>query len=123
MPFLPVREDFHPKRNQARQKLATLPRNRFKDLASDVFFELRRRYPEFEEEMEAEEEEVSSRLVSNCGIGLKLTTYRTGRDYTMNHLPHLDLDTRSQRQDTPTTPLNPHSNSLIDNESLRLLHP
>jgi hypothetical protein len=49
-PFLPVRQDFHPKRNQARQKLATLPKNRFKDLASDVFFELRRRYPEFEEQ-------------------------------------------------------------------------
>ncbi len=49
-PFLPVRDDFHPKRNQARQKLATLPKNRFKDLASDVFFELRRRYPEFEAE-------------------------------------------------------------------------
>lgn len=49
-PFLPVRDDFHPKRNQARQKLATLPKNRFKDLASDVSFELRRRYPEFEAE-------------------------------------------------------------------------
>ncbi|BEI84709.1 hypothetical protein CcaverHIS002_0501100 [Cutaneotrichosporon cavernicola] len=49
-PFLPVRDDFHPKRNQARQKLATLPKNRFKDLSSDVFFELRRRYPEFEAE-------------------------------------------------------------------------
>ncbi len=48
-PFLPVRQDFHPKRNQARQKLATLPKNRFKDLASDVYFELKRRYPEFEE--------------------------------------------------------------------------
>lgn len=50
LPFLPVRDDFHPKRNQARQKLATLPKNRFKDLASDVFFELRRRYPEFEDD-------------------------------------------------------------------------
>jgi hypothetical protein len=30
--------------------LATLPRNRFKDLASDVFHELRRRYPEFDEQ-------------------------------------------------------------------------
>lgn len=44
-----MRDDFHPKRNQARQKLATLPKNRFKDLASDVFFELRRRYPEFDD--------------------------------------------------------------------------
>uniref|UniRef100_A0A1D1XK04 Uncharacterized protein C3G9.05 n=1 Tax=Anthurium amnicola TaxID=1678845 RepID=A0A1D1XK04_9ARAE len=47
VPFLPVRDEFHPKRNQARQKLATLPQNRFKDLASDVYYELERRYPEF----------------------------------------------------------------------------
>lgn len=50
MPFLPVRDDFHPKRNQARQKLATLPTGRFKDLSSDVYYELGRRYPEFKEE-------------------------------------------------------------------------
>lgn len=49
-PFLAVRPDFHPKRNQARQKLATLPLLRFRDLASDVYFELDRRYPEFGEE-------------------------------------------------------------------------
>jgi hypothetical protein len=45
-PFLPVKSEFHPKRNQARQKLATLPKTRFKDLASDVFFELERRFPD-----------------------------------------------------------------------------
>ncbi|PCH36738.1 hypothetical protein WOLCODRAFT_109116 [Wolfiporia cocos MD-104 SS10] len=50
VPFLPVRDDFHPKRNQARQKLATLPTNRFKDLSSDVYYELARRYPEFKED-------------------------------------------------------------------------
>jgi hypothetical protein len=44
VPFLPVKEEFHPKRNQARQKLATLPITRFQDLASDVYFELARRY-------------------------------------------------------------------------------
>ncbi|GJJ08537.1 hypothetical protein Clacol_002755 [Clathrus columnatus] len=49
VPFLPFRQDFHPKRNQARQKLATLPVPRFKDLAGDVYFELSRRYPEFKE--------------------------------------------------------------------------
>lgn len=48
--YLPIRSDFHPKRNQARQKLATLPLQRFRDLASDVYFELERRYPEFSEE-------------------------------------------------------------------------
>ncbi|WVF65977.1 hypothetical protein IAT40_000715 [Kwoniella sp. CBS 6097] len=57
LPFLPVRDDFHPKRNQARQKLATLPKNRFKDLASDVFYELRRRYPEFEQDEQRQYDE------------------------------------------------------------------
>ena len=41
-----MREEFHPRRNQARQKLATLPSARFKDLASDVYHELTRRYPQ-----------------------------------------------------------------------------
>lgn len=50
MPHLAVRDEFHPKRNQARQKLSTLPKTRFKDLSSDVFFELERRYPELKEE-------------------------------------------------------------------------
>ena len=50
VPFLPVREEFHPKRNQARQKLATLPNTRFEDLSSDVYYELARRYPEFSED-------------------------------------------------------------------------
>jgi hypothetical protein len=44
VPFLAVKEEFHPKRNQARQKLATLPVPRFQDLASDVYAELTRRY-------------------------------------------------------------------------------
>ena len=51
VPFLPVREDFHPKRNLARQKLATLSTLRFKDLSSDVYHELVRRYPEFKDEV------------------------------------------------------------------------
>ena len=51
VPFLPVRDDFHPKCNQARQKLAMLPTSRFKDLSSDVFYELSRRYPEFKEQV------------------------------------------------------------------------
>jgi len=49
-PFLTSNPQYHPKRNQARQKLATLPTSRFRDLASDVLYELDRRYPEFKEE-------------------------------------------------------------------------
>ena len=44
--LLPIR-DFHEKRNQARQKLSTLPPPRFRDLATDVFYELERRFPRF----------------------------------------------------------------------------
>jgi hypothetical protein len=46
-PFLPPRQDFHEKRNQARQKLASLQPPRFRDLATDVFCELERRFPHF----------------------------------------------------------------------------
>ena len=45
--FLHPKENFHPKRNQARQKLSTLPLARFTALATDVFFELERRFPRF----------------------------------------------------------------------------
>ncbi|KAI9826974.1 MAG: hypothetical protein M1819_007068 [Sarea resinae] len=46
-PHLLPKERFHPKRNQARQKLSTLPPPRFRDLATDVFYELERRFPNF----------------------------------------------------------------------------
>ncbi|KAK6387007.1 component of the polarisome [Exophiala oligosperma] len=46
-PFLQPRPDFHEKRNQARQKLSSLQAPRFKDLSTDVFCELERRFPQF----------------------------------------------------------------------------
>lgn len=45
--YLLPKQNFHFKRNQARQKLSTLPPDRFRQLATDVFFELERRYPRF----------------------------------------------------------------------------
>ncbi|GAB1311061.1 component of the polarisome [Madurella fahalii] len=45
--FLLPEETFHPKRNQARQKLSSLGPPRFRDLATDVFCELERRFPRF----------------------------------------------------------------------------
>jgi hypothetical protein len=45
--YLLPKDSFHPKRNQARQKLSTLPSPRFRDLATDVFYELERRFPRF----------------------------------------------------------------------------
>ncbi|KAJ3067879.1 component of the polarisome [Podochytrium sp. JEL0797] len=44
-PHLPARQDFHPKRNQTRQKLASLAILNFKKMACDVYFELERRFP------------------------------------------------------------------------------
>ncbi|KAI0020068.1 hypothetical protein F4780DRAFT_387016 [Xylariomycetidae sp. FL0641] len=44
-PYLLPEQNFHPKRNQARQKLSTLGSPRFRDLATDVFCELERRIP------------------------------------------------------------------------------
>ncbi|TID14812.1 hypothetical protein CANINC_004483 [Pichia inconspicua] len=38
--FLPSENNYHPKRNQARQKLAALPNSRFKDLVNDVLHEI-----------------------------------------------------------------------------------
>ena len=46
-PSLPPENTFHPKRNQARQKLSSLSTERFQSLATDVFTELRRRFPHF----------------------------------------------------------------------------
>lgn len=46
-PYLIPEDTFHPKRNQARQKLSSLGPPRFRDLATDVFCELERRYPRF----------------------------------------------------------------------------
>lgn len=46
-PFLQPRQDFHEKRNQARQKLSSLQASRFRDLSTDVFCELERRFPHF----------------------------------------------------------------------------
>ncbi|KAK4237049.1 hypothetical protein C8A03DRAFT_35044 [Achaetomium macrosporum] len=45
--YLLPEESFHPKRNQARQKLSSLGPPRFRDLATDVFCELERRFPRF----------------------------------------------------------------------------
>ena len=45
--YLLPEKTFHPKRNQARQRLSSLGPPRFRDLATDVFHELERRFPRF----------------------------------------------------------------------------
>ncbi|KJZ77478.1 hypothetical protein HIM_03202 [Hirsutella minnesotensis 3608] len=45
--FLLPEKTFHPKRNQARQRLSSLGPPRFRDLAADVYHEIERRFPQF----------------------------------------------------------------------------
>ncbi|KAG5984354.1 hypothetical protein E4U55_005132 [Claviceps digitariae] len=45
--FLLPEKTFHQKRNQARQRLSSLGPPRFRDLATDVYHELERRFPNF----------------------------------------------------------------------------
>lgn len=66
---LPPKQNFHPKRNQARQKLSTLPIERFRQLATDVFFELERRIPRFAVgDMDRPMSSASGRAPSRGGI-------------------------------------------------------
>ncbi|KAG0135442.1 hypothetical protein HOY82DRAFT_133860 [Tuber indicum] len=59
-PYLLPKEKFHPKRNQARQKLSSLAATRFRDLATDVFFELEKRYPKYATELTRERSPTNS---------------------------------------------------------------
>ncbi|KAI0031857.1 hypothetical protein K488DRAFT_86411 [Vararia minispora EC-137] len=41
VPVLPNRPDYHPKRNEARRKLCTLPNSRFERLAVDIYHDIK----------------------------------------------------------------------------------
>jgi hypothetical protein len=73
------RQNFHPKRNQARQKLSTLQRDRFQQLAMDVFFELERRFPRFGRSASRAESIADRNSPSRQGFPLRSAS-RTGPD-------------------------------------------
>ena len=104
VPFLPVRDDFHPKRNQARQKLATLPTTRFKDLSSDVFYELSRRYPNFKAEVSSSISVPSSLLCSHA------TSQAGNQDRRFDE--YLSQEPSSASDPPPVPPLNTFRPSL-----------
>jgi Spa2 homology domain (SHD) of GIT len=60
-----INNNYHPKRNQARQKLATLSSSRFKELVGDVYFEAVRRFPSLQqsEQISRQESTASSHSV------------------------------------------------------------
>lgn len=95
--YLPQKSDFHPKRNQARQKLSTLPKNRFRDLASDVYFELERRYPEFNEPEVLDGDESNDNVYDLSSS--QQSQNRGGAGYPASSSSQVQLPTRSTSRD------------------------
>jgi hypothetical protein len=100
VPFLPVRDEFHPKRNQARQKLATLPVQRFKDLSGDVYYEIGRRYPEFKEP-EVYFALPPSQLDADCSIHRSPNPQTPQRHNTTNHQTQSPQTTTHRHHPSP----------------------
>lgn len=103
MPHLAVREEFHPKRNQARQKLATLPKTRFKDLSSDVFFELERRFPYLRDEYRPEVSERERREEEDA-IKRQEMTRRPANDMRRNSALSSTVGQEELTEDEPALP-------------------
>ncbi|EPQ63260.1 Bgt-4971 [Blumeria graminis f. sp. tritici] len=76
-PYLLPKDTFHPKRNQARQKLSTLPSPRFRDLATDVFYELERRLPKIATDINR----AGSPAISVRGMPSRMNTPVNGNDF------------------------------------------
>lgn len=121
-----MREEFHPKRNQARQKLATLPRTRFKDLSSDVFFELERRFPELREEfrpeaMEREDEDVPGVVRDGRQNSALSTNGELNRSYDAQGPAEIDAHQREKLDAVAAQPSTsdvvvPAKSSLVEEE-------
>jgi hypothetical protein len=87
--FLSSTPNYHPKRNQARRKLASLSLDRFKDFAIDVVYDLERRFPSLQSQVINELEQLE-RNVRTHGISAgryRNSSRRHGRVYL--HTPLL----------------------------------
>ncbi|KAI8302008.1 cell polarity protein [Colletotrichum sp. SAR11_240] len=84
-PYLMPESNFHPKRNQARQKLSSLGPPRFRDLATDVYCELERRFPRFAAgDMPRVGSPVSKQFQSNTIVPNKSTMVEEDDDASPN---------------------------------------
>ncbi len=97
-PFLPANASYHPKRNQARQKISTLPPHRFRDLTMDLVYELERRFPFLWLRANAEVEPVST-LPDPFSAHRNFKTRRYGCVLPLNTPPPLLRD-RAAHQKT-----------------------
>ncbi|KAI0995834.1 hypothetical protein K3495_g12347 [Podosphaera aphanis] len=118
-PFLLPRNTFHPKRNQARQKLSTLPPLRFRDLATDVFYELERRFPRFmNDEAFLTDSPETSMLEPPSSLGSPIKGVRIRRP---SEASSVSYSMRSGSQNSPITSMSdlPPSPSLALSEMTR----
>jgi hypothetical protein len=82
--YLLPKTNFHPKRNQARQKLSTLPLERFRQLATDVYYELERRCPRFTGENMMRSASPAASIASRASRGTAGPPSRVGTPNSMN---------------------------------------
>ncbi|CAG8925157.1 unnamed protein product [Penicillium salamii] len=124
-PHLPPRPDFHEKRNSARERLAALTHVRFRDLVTDVFCELGRRFPHFNSR------EYQGRPPPNMGPPSARTSQssrgppsRMGRGYPSGGPPGSPFPPRSGSMGGPPSmngdgpfPRSFQSNTMVPNKS------
>ena len=104
--YLLPKQNFHFKRNQARQKLSTLPPDRFRQLATDVFYELERRFPRFPGGGRP-----GSRAASIAGSVMSMESRGPPRSGTPNGMRPLLTDSRGPDQMRPLPRGPPYSRS------------
>lgn len=98
--YLLPKESFHPKRNQARQKLCSLPTGRFTELVTDVFYETERRIPRLANEDDRADSSIASMGAASPRIDL--STNESG----LRRPPNTNSNTNFMRRESnsSTTP-------------------
>lgn len=115
--FLLPKPNYHPKRNQARQKLSSLVGQKFSELAMDVYYELERRFPKLEA-MEY------GRMPGPPGGSAGPNGTRGSQNPNFNPRPRQGAPPPINAQAGPrmrsssnSSPLQPYSPSVFDNRS------
>lgn len=110
--FLLPKSNFHPKRNQARQKLSTLASKKFRELATDVLFELERRVPRFAGHSIDRLPSPTGSTASYQSRGPARTSSRPSNGMSVNVPPPPGA---SSRRPSTTSPNAPYSPALFEN--------
>ncbi|TQS38734.1 hypothetical protein Golomagni_00754 [Golovinomyces magnicellulatus] len=100
--YLLPKESFHPKRNQAREKLCSLPTGRFTELVTDVFYETERRIPRFANEDDRADVSIASMGAASPRIDL--STNESGLRRPPNTNTNSNSNFMRRESNSSTTP-------------------